>query len=64
MLGQKQSVNVFFLGYAGSAQMQCLQLMANRIAASQSTSGEMPDSGLDVVNHRLRTRGRGHALPG
>jgi hypothetical protein len=23
-IGQKQAVNVFFLGYAGSAQMQCL----------------------------------------
>lgn len=49
-IGQKQPVNVFFLGYAGSAQMQCLELMAKKIAVSQSTSGDMPDSGLDVLN--------------
>ncbi len=49
-IGQKEPVNVFFLGYAGSAQMQCLELMAKKIAVSQSTSGDMPDSGLDVLN--------------
>jgi len=49
-IGQKQPVNVYFLGYAGSAQMQCLELMAKKIAVSQSTSGDMPDSGLDVLN--------------
>ena len=49
-IGQKRPVNVFFLGYAGSAQMQCLELMAKKIAVSQSTSGDMPDSGLDVLN--------------
>ena len=49
-IGQKQPVEVFFLGYAGSAQMQCLELMAKKIAVSQSTSGDMPDSGLDVLN--------------
>jgi hypothetical protein len=49
-IGQKQAVNVHFLGYAGSAQMQCLELMAKKIAVSQSTSGDMPDSGLDVLN--------------
>ena len=49
-IGQKQPVSVFFLGYAGSAQMQCLELMAKKIAVSQSTSGDMPDSGLDVLN--------------
>ena len=49
-IGQRQPVNVFFLGYAGSAQMQCLELMAKKIAVSQSTSGDMPDSGLDVLN--------------
>lgn len=30
--------------------MQCLELMAKKIAVSQSTSGDMPDSGLDVLN--------------
>jgi hypothetical protein len=27
-----------------------LRLMAKKIAVSQSTSGDMPDSGLDVLN--------------
>ena len=49
-IGQKQAVEVQFLGYAGSAQMECLRLMAKKIAVSQSTSGDMPDSGLDVLN--------------
>jgi hypothetical protein len=49
-IGQTQAVEVVFLGYAGSAQMQCLALMAKKIAVSQSTSGDMPDSGLDVLN--------------
>jgi SNF2 family DNA or RNA helicase len=49
-IGQKQDVDVFFLGYAGTAQMACLELMAKKIAVSQSTSGDMPDSGLDVLN--------------
>ena len=30
--------------------MRCLQLMAQKIAVSQSTSGDMPDSGLDILN--------------
>ena len=49
-IGQKQPVDVVFFGYAGSSQMTCLELMAKKIAVSQSTSGEMPDSGLDVLN--------------
>lgn len=49
-IGQKVAVKVLFLGYGGSAQMECLQLMAKKIAVSQSTSGDMPDSGLDVLN--------------
>lgn len=49
-IGQKLPVDVYFLGYGGSAQMQCLELMAKKIAVSQSTSGDMPDSGLDVLN--------------
>ena len=49
-IGQKQTVDVYFLGYGGSAQIQCLELMAKKIAVSQSTSGDMPDSGLDVLN--------------
>jgi hypothetical protein len=39
-----------YLGYGASAQMSCLELMAKKIAVSQSTSGDMPDSGLDVLN--------------
>jgi hypothetical protein len=49
-IGQKQRVEVFYLGYAETAQIDCLSLMAKKIAVSQSTSGEMPDTGLDVLN--------------
>lgn len=49
-IGQKMAVEVHFLGYEGCAQMECLALMAKKIAVSQSTSGDMPDSGLDVLN--------------
>ena len=49
-IGQKRNVEVKFLGYGGTAQMACLQLMAEKIAVSQSTSGDMPESGLDVLN--------------
>jgi len=30
--------------------MDCLKLMGKKISVSQSTSGEMPESGLDVLN--------------
>ena len=49
-IGQKQPVEVFYLGYAETAQIDCLRLMAKKIAVSQSTSGDMPDTGLDVLN--------------
>ena len=49
-IGQKLPVEVHFLGYEGCAQMECLELMSRKIAVSQSTSGDMPDSGLDVLN--------------
>lgn len=49
-IGQTEDVEVFYLGYANSAQTKCLELMAKKIAVSQSTSGDMPDSGLDVLN--------------
>jgi SNF2 family DNA or RNA helicase len=49
-IGQKQPVKVIFLGYAGSSQMTCLELMAKKIIVSQSTSGDVPESGLDVLN--------------
>ena len=49
-IGQKQSVKVIFLGYADTSQMHCLALMAKKIAVSQSTSGDVPESGLDVLN--------------
>jgi hypothetical protein len=49
-IGQQNRVDVYFLGYEHSAQMDCLSLMAKKIAVSQSTSGDMPDSGLDVLN--------------
>lgn len=49
-IGQKQPVRVIFFGYAGSSQITCLQLMAKKIAVAQSTSGDVPDSGLDSLN--------------
>lgn len=49
-IGQRLDVEVFFLGYADTAQTACLALMAEKIAVSQSTSGDMPDTGLDVLN--------------
>ncbi|ATG92796.1 hypothetical protein QRO10_07775 [Paracidovorax citrulli] len=49
-IGQQHDVSVFFLGYVGTTQMDCLRLMGKKIAVSQSTSGEMPESGLDVLN--------------
>ena len=49
-IGQKQPVRVIYLGYAGTSQMTCLGLMAKKITVSQSTSGDVPESGLDVLN--------------
>ena len=49
-IGQKHPVRVVFLGYAGSSQITCLQLMAKKIAVAQSASGDVPESGLDALN--------------
>ncbi|NMG42294.1 helicase [Aromatoleum toluvorans] len=49
-IGQRHPVDVHFFGYADTAQMVCLALMAQKIAVAQSTSGDMPDTGLDVLN--------------
>ena len=49
-IGQKNDVKVIYLGYERSAQTSCLELMAKKIAVSQSTSGDMPESGLDILN--------------
>ena len=49
-IGQKQAVRVVFFGYAGTSQITCLQLMARKIAVAQSTSGDVPESGLDSLN--------------
>ncbi len=49
-IGQKLAVKVIFLGYAGTSQMTCLALMAKKITVSQSTAGDVPDCGLDVLN--------------
>lgn len=49
-IGQKLPVKVIYLGYAATSQMTCLSLMAKKIAVSQSTSGDVPESGLDVLN--------------
>ncbi|MDZ4017402.1 hypothetical protein PssiTeo3_07000 [Pseudomonas sichuanensis] len=49
-IGQKHPVRVVFFGYTGSSQITCLQLMAKKIAVAQSTSGNVPKSGLDSMN--------------
>lgn len=49
-IGQSDDVDVTFLGYNNTAQMTCLELMAKKIAVTQSTSGDMPDNGLDALN--------------
>lgn len=49
-IGQKQPVAVHYLGYEKTAQIACLALMAKKITVSQSTSGDMPETGLDVPN--------------
>lgn len=49
-IGQKLPVEVYFLGYRATAQIQCLSLMAKKIAVTQSTSGTMPETGLDILN--------------
>ena len=49
-IGQKVPVEVVSFGYAQTAQITCLELMATKIAVSQSTSGDMPETGLDVLN--------------
>ncbi len=49
-IGQRRDVEVHFLGYNSSAQMDCLKLMAKKVAVTQSTAGDMPESGLDILN--------------
>jgi SNF2 family DNA or RNA helicase len=49
-IGQTQPVKVNLLGNRDTAQIGCLELMSKKIMVSQSTSGDIPDSGLDVLN--------------
>jgi len=49
-IGQKLPVDVHFFGYGNTTQIACLSLMAKKISVSQSTSGDMPETGLDVLN--------------
>ncbi|UYZ83062.1 DEAD/DEAH box helicase [Entomomonas sp. E2T0] len=49
-IGQTLAVRVLFLGYRDTTQINCLELMAKKIAVTQSTSGDIPDSGLDCLN--------------
>jgi len=49
-IGQTHDVDVYFLGYAKTTQTTCLSLMAEKITVSQSTSGDMPETGLEVLN--------------
>ncbi|MBS9783639.1 MAG: DEAD/DEAH box helicase, partial [Pasteurella sp.] len=47
-LGQKEDVEVYFACFERTTQTKCLALMSNKIKVSQSTSGVMPETGLDV----------------
>lgn len=49
-IGQREGVEVYALCFDETAQVPCVQLMAKKVAVAQSTSGVMPDSGLDVLN--------------
>ncbi|MCL2897149.1 SNF2-related protein [Brenneria sp. WC1b.1] len=49
-IGQKRAVKVIYLGYAATSQIACLDLMARKIAVAQSTAGDVPGSGLDILN--------------
>lgn len=49
-IGQKLPVKVIYLGYARTSQIACLELMAKKITVSQSTAGDVPESGLDALN--------------
>ena len=49
-IGQTLDVKVVFLGYEDTAQTTCMRLMGKKIAVSQSTSGDIPDNGLDSLN--------------
>lgn len=49
-IGQKVNVKVIYLGYANTSQITCLELMAKKISVSQSTAGDVPESGLDALN--------------
>lgn len=49
-IGQTKPVRVIFAGYQNTSQISCLELMAKKIAVSQSTSGDIPESGLDSLN--------------
>ncbi|WP_306344737.1 SNF2-related protein [Pasteurella atlantica] len=49
-LGQKNDVEVYFSCYDSTSQTKCLSLMSNKIKVSQSTSGVMPETGLDVFD--------------
>ena len=49
-IGQREPVEVYVAGYMDTAQQICLELMGQKIAVAQSTSGDMPDTGLDILN--------------
>ena len=49
-IGQREPVEVHFAGYSGTAGEVCLELMGNKISVSQSTSGDMPENGLEILN--------------
>ncbi|WP_440994158.1 DUF6876 family protein [Cysteiniphilum litorale] len=49
-IGQTVPVEIFFICYKGTAQQSCLELMAKKIKVTQSTSGEMPNCGLEALN--------------
>lgn len=49
-IGQTKNVKVLFFGYQETSQINCLMLMAKKIAVAQSTSGDIPEPCLDRLN--------------
>ncbi|WP_458573812.1 hypothetical protein [Lonsdalea quercina] len=46
----KLALKVIYLSYAATSQISCLALMARKIAVAQSLAGDVPESGLDILN--------------
>lgn len=49
-IGHRTPSGVCVLRYRNEVQIECVLLMAKKIAVAQSTFGDMPETGLDVLN--------------